>query len=254
MQVSCAHFSYAGARQSNQDALAYRIDAERACFVVSDGIGGTPGGDVAARHAAAVIIEQWSESRSFSREAANACVQAANEVIVAAQRREPMHAHMSTTVVALFIDRLNARAQWLHVGDSRLYRFRHGVIAERTSDHSVIQQMRDAGYPVDGVNPSLLHKAVGMHGPIVPTHSDILPLADGDAFLLCTDGFWQLVSPRTLERTLRMVHSPDDWARLLEHEAARHARIAPRADNYSAVAVWVGHPETATLVAFGNDE
>lgn len=253
MHVSCAHFSRAGARQSNQDALAYRIDADRACFVVSDGIGGMPGGDIAARHAAASIIEHWSESERFSPEAARACVQAANEAIVAAQKRDPTHEHMSTTVVALFIDRLRAHAYWIHVGDSRLYRFRHGAIAEHTSDHSVIQQMRDAGFSVDGINPSLLHKAIGMQGPVAPSHSDILPLVDGDAFILCTDGFWQLVSARTLERTLRIVHSADDWARLLEHEASLHARVAPRADNYSAVVVWIGHPENATLVAFSDD-
>ncbi|TAM50378.1 MAG: serine/threonine-protein phosphatase [Paraburkholderia sp.] len=249
MHVSCAHFSCAGARRSNQDVVGYRIDAERACFVVSDGIGGMPGGGVAAERAVAAIIAHWSEADTFSRETARACVQAASEAIAAGQRHDPTHANMSTTVVALFIDRLHGRAQWLHVGDSRLYRFRHGALAERTSDHSVTQRMRDAGLAVDGVNPSLLHRALGMHGPLSTSDSDILPLVDGDAFILCTDGFWQLVSERTLERTLRIVHSADDWARLLEHEASRHARIAPRADNYSAVVVWIGHPEHATLVA-----
>lgn len=253
MHVSCAYFSCAGARQTNQDVVAHRIDADRACFVVGDGIGGTPGGDVAARRAVATLVARWSEAERVSREAAHAWVQAANEAIVAEQQRDPLHAQMSTTIVALFIDRVHAHAQWLHVGDSRLYRFRHGAIAERTLDHSVMQQMRDAGWSTDGVNPSLLHSAIGMRGLVSPSHGERFPLVDGDAFILCTDGFWQLVSARTLERTLRIVHSADDWARLLEHEAARHARVAPHADNYSAVAVWVGHPEDSTLVAFADE-
>lgn len=249
MNVSCAHFTGAGTRANNQDCVGFQVSNDRACFVVSDGVGGAAGGELAARYAVDALLACWRASQRPVAELAPACVGAANAAILARQANDDSHRQMSATVVALFLDRREATAQWVHVGDSRLYRFRRGALVDRTRDHSVTQQLADAGFPANGVSAHFLHMALGMQGPLAASESGVHSLQDGDVFLLCTDGFWQLVPESTIEHRLRIVQSVDDWACLLEHEASRHPGNQQSADNYSALAVWIGCPENVTLVS-----
>lgn len=255
MNLSCAQFSCTGMRDSNQDALGYTISDDYACFVVSDGVSGEPGSEIAARCAVERILERAQRSgptlapirEPALGETLLACIEEAHGAILASQQRERERGRMSATVIALFIDRRHNIAQWAHLGDSRLYRFARGALIERTRDHSVRQQLLDAGLPSEGVNPGWLHMALGMRGPIAPAISPPHALEDGDVFLLCTDGLWQTVAQEALEDRLRIVHTVDDWALLIEHEAMRHSGSAPNADNYSALAVWAGSPQNVTL-------
>ncbi|MCY1187419.1 hypothetical protein D9M73_283950 [compost metagenome] len=94
----------------------------------------------------------------------------------------------------------------------------------------------------------MLYRVLG--GPADEANASIsepLPLEDGDAFLLCTDGFWQHVPPAVLERSLRLAGSPNEWMAI---QRLRLESLTPRpADNYSALAVWVGEPQQVTLLA-----
>lgn len=155
---------------------------------------------------------------------------------------------MAATIVALLIDVDACTARWAHVGDSRLYRFRRGRLVEHTRDHSLVQQLADAGLPFEGVNPSLLLRALGMLGDVKPNVSSATPVADGDAFLLCTDGFWQVLSDDVIGYCLRMANTVDDWVTLLVDAARQRLDLSGRADNYSALAVWIGSPEAVTLL------
>ncbi|WP_213307128.1 PP2C family protein-serine/threonine phosphatase [Paraburkholderia sacchari] len=251
MNLSCAQFSRTGTRESNQDALGYTISDDYACFVVSDGVSGEPGSEIAARCAVERIMERAQRSDAGHEptlaQTLRACIEDAHGAIRASQQREHERGRMSATVIVLLIDRQRDIAQWAHLGDSRLYRFARGALIERTRDHSVRQQLLDAGLPSDGVNPGWLHMALGMRGTIAPAISEPHALEDGDVFLLCTDGLWQTVAEEALEDRLRIVHSVDDWALLIEHEAMRHSDSASNADNYSALAVWAGSPQNVTL-------
>lgn len=249
MNVACAHFTGAGTRATNQDCVGFQVADDRACFVICDGVGGAAGGDLAARCAVDALLACWRASQRPVAELAAACVEAANAAIVAQQGRDDTRRQMSATVVALFLDRRRATAQWVHVGDSRLYRFRRGALIDRTRDHSVTQQLADAGFPANGVSANFLHMALGMQGPVSASDSGLHSLQDGDVFLLCTDGFWQLVPESTIEHRLRIVQSVDDWVCLLEHEASHRNGDRASADNYSALAVWIGCPENVTLVS-----
>ena len=70
-------------------------------------------------------------------------------------------------------------------------------------------------------------------------------MADGDAFLLCTDGLWQLISQPVMERSLQLAASAEEWLALLRRAA--EAKADQSSDNYSALAVWVGSPQQVTL-------
>ncbi|MBC9784326.1 serine/threonine-protein phosphatase [Heliobacterium chlorum] len=129
-----------------------------------------------------------------------------------------------------------------HIGDSRLYYFRDGKIVFITKDHSVSQAMADAGY--------ISHEEIRFHedrnrvlrslGQKESIRPDIVripgPYRPGDAFLLCTDGFWEHVWEREMEIDLSKAETPDAWLELME------IRIMERApedhDNYSAISVF----------------
>ncbi|BCG04504.1 serine/threonine phosphatase (plasmid) [Paraburkholderia sp. PGU19] len=250
MDISYAYFSDIGNRPRNQDAVGCVVAEGHACFVVSDGIASSPGGELAAQYAVKQILAQGG-AHAMATSDIVACIEDANDAILAEQARSPDRRKMGATVAALFIDRLARAAQWAHLGDSRLYHFRHGSLMQRTRDHSLLERMRDAGLPVNGISTSLLDSALGIHGEIAPCIAPRLPLEDGDVFLLCTDGLWNAIPDALIERHLRIVDKADDWLSLLRHEVRQQYASSISPDNYSALAVWVGRPEDVTLLRTG---
>lgn len=250
MKITHAQFSNAGNRLANQDAVGYSDGGEdQACFVISDGIGGTRGGELASQLAVTSVVANICRGTMASDEALRTSVIAANAAILDRQRYDAEHRDMAATIVALLIDRRRDAATWAHVGDSRLYMFRRGLLIERTRDHSLAEQLADAGLQHAGIQSNLLSRALGMRDDAVPHLSRSHAIHDGDAFLLCTDGLWQLVSDEVMERCLRLVHTVDDWLTLLAREAEERAALRTNVDNYSALAVWLGNPERVTLLA-----
>ncbi len=134
-------------------------------------------------------------------------------------------------------------ARWAHVGDSRLYHLRDGRIAAQTADHSVPQALVNAGeITTDAIrfheDRNRLLRTLGNDREARPTINDTaLALAPGDAFLLCTDGFWEYVTEPEMETTLARAATPDGW--LLAITALILERAPPDPDNFSAVAVFV---------------
>jgi serine/threonine protein phosphatase PrpC len=157
---------------------------------------------------------------------------------------------MGTTLVSLFIDRDYKLAYWAHAGDSRLYLFRRGWLSHVTTDHSLIQQMKDAGHQTDNINSNLLYLALGIeNGGPEASYSDVVPVEDGDVFLLCTDGFWHGVSEEQMKQSLHMVNTPQEWLTLMQQLIQKNSESEGSAqDNYTAVAVWMGSPQDTTLL------
>jgi serine/threonine protein phosphatase PrpC len=147
---------------------------------------------------------------------------------------------------------------WTHVGDSRLYMLRHGRVLHMTQDDSVVQRMVDAGYltPEEAQHhpkKNQLLAAMGAEGGIVPnTLEHAVPVEDGDAFLLCSDGWWDHFDRRAIEASFAAATSPKDWLDRMA-EVIERAGV-PRQDNYSAIAVWLGDPaETTRLSSLWGD-
>ena len=161
---------------------------------------------------------------------------------------------MHTTVVALWVDAALETALWSHVGDSRLYRVRHGQAELLTEDDSVVQHMVRSGMLSEEqgrVHPQKNHllAALGIDGDVNP-HTVVRPveLFEGDAFLLCSDGWWDGFEPADITAALHRADTPEEW--LDDMRARIAARASPRQDNYSAVAVWIGNPGEMTIARF----
>jgi serine/threonine protein phosphatase PrpC len=243
MHLSIAHCSEPGGRESNQDFLGFCANEYIGCFALADGAGGYEGGAEAAR---AVVLEVL---RCFQAAPVARCMDAAWPIEVArgalASARERHHGYdkMNTTVAALLINTEEERATWCQLGDSRIYLFRNGRAHKLSHDHSVLQAMIDAGF-VPGNSRERqyrneLYAAVGSPDtPPTAVCDAPLRVLSGDAFLLCSDGFWDALHETAMEEALRSAATPEEWVKRMLACIERPCE-ADR-DNFSALVVWAG--------------
>lgn len=232
-------------RRGNEDAAAYGFTDILGCWVVADGLGGHGGGETASRLAVDTILASCLRKPEISPAALRGYLDAAQTAIRNRQAQEPELAEMRTTVVLLVANGL--RAQWAHVGDSRLYHLRLGRLLFQTGDHSVPQILANAGDIAPGdirrhEDRNRLLRALGQEGELKPTvKPSPEPVQPGEAFLLCTDGFWEYVLEGEMLVDLAKSATPKDWLQRLEArlwQRTLHQQVK-NPDNYTALAVWV---------------
>jgi serine/threonine protein phosphatase PrpC len=253
VRLSCAKLSAIGMRASNQDAIGDAQQDALACFAISDGAGGHEGGEVASKLVIEAILDKFAGEASFGARALLSYVGHAIARVAEAKLQAPSRQDMSATAAALLVDRSNARAVWAHLGDTRIYHFRGARLHAMTRDHSLTQQLIDAGYAKAAelrTHPqrNILFAAVGAEGETAPEPSaDVIQLEDGDAFLLCTDGLWEWVLEADMERTLAAAADCDAWLAAMCALADANIGAAGKVrDNYSVYAIRVQRQDTAS--------
>jgi serine/threonine protein phosphatase PrpC len=257
LQVEIASRCEVGARSHNEDDLRHGQNGSFWYAVLSDGAGGHRGGAEASDIVVRITELGLQSAAQASPEELTLLVCDANDALLQKQDRRSRD-RMHATLVALWIDARRQDALWTHVGDSRLYMLRHGRVLHLTQDDSVVQRMVNAGYltPEEAlVHPkkNQLLAAMGAEDGVEPNTIDTpIAVEDGDAFLLCSDGWWEHFDHRSIESMFADAKNPQDW---LDRMAARiHLANTPRQDNYSAVAVWIGDPaETTRLSSLWGD-
>jgi len=202
-----AALSITGRRSANQDA--YVSDAPLGLFAVADGMGGYEGGELASQLALEALsaflrdIEVdpdrtcptgWDVALSLTENLLAQGIIEAHEAVV--RERHGLYEKMGTTVVA-FLRTAEGLAVG-HVGDSRAYRLRGGILSALTRDHSMVEQLRDLGMvgPEEDGPPGMSHivtAALGIGGFQRPTLALDKPRA-GDRYLLCSDGLCGVLS------------------------------------------------------------
>ncbi len=241
MKFQTEALSNRGGREENQDSLGYLILDRSACWTMADGLGGHGGGAAASRIAVEAVLETFRARPLCTAEAVQRYLAAANEAICGRQAREARLFGMRTTSVVLVSDFRNVF--WGHLGDSRLYYIKKGSIQAQTKDHSVPQAMCNAGEITSAEirfheDRNRLLRSLGSREKFAPAiEPRARPLEAGDTFLLCTDGFWEYVTEKEMERMLCGAKEPGVWLQRME------SRIREQAtgdyDNYSALAVFV---------------
>ncbi|BFM19650.1 PP2C family protein-serine/threonine phosphatase [Gilvimarinus japonicus] len=254
--IDFATLSRCGARDYNEDACGYWTSDTGACFVVSDGAGGHGGGDVASETAVKTFLAGFSGNPLLTKEATDSLLTKADAAVRYGQTLSDGLEKMSATVAGLFLSRDATQAQWVHVGDTRIYLIRRQVCQLLTKDHSLVQRFIDNGVMDEAeahnkVSRSVLYAALGT-GESVPPASLTAPFSvvEGDAFLICSDGFWESLPQATLVATLGRAACAEEWLLRLEQELIAVAE--PSQDNYSALAVWIGGPNDITLAWAGD--
>jgi len=241
MEFVSAHLSKVGGRETNQDYCDSRVLHDSGLWIVADGLGGHRGGEVASETAVKAILNVWQPDALLVSQTIKDLILSTQAAILLQQGANPQLSSMRTTLVVL--QATSNRVLWGHVGDSRLYLFQESTVAFQTKDHSVSQAMVDAGEITKDqirshVDRNRILRAVGNPDGVNPTILDLpRKVKDGDAFLLCTDGFWEYVTETEMAVDLAKSATPMEWLQSMELRLID--KIEKDNDNYTAMAIYV---------------
>lgn len=202
-------------RSENQDSYRAGRRADDAVWgVVCDGMGGARGGRMAATMAADVlqqVIESGIDTARTPqrmRELLVSAVEQANRSIYSKARGTPSLSGMGTTAVCVAVR--GGLAQYIHVGDSRMYLFRNNRLTQLTRDHSIVQEMVEQGTLTEEEaqnhpRKNLITRALGVADGVTADLGE-KEVSPRDILLLCSDGLSNFVGAQEMETVL--THTP----------------------------------------------
>lgn len=209
-------------RRRNEDAFV----CAPPLFAVADGMGGAQAGEIASRLAASALRDELAREPQgdLPPEARlRSVIQEANRRIYARAASDPRASGMGTTVTAALL--VDDRVSIGHVGDSRAYRLRAGVLEQLTDDHSLVADLVRSGRlsPEEAeLHPqrSVITRALGTDAAVT-VDSLTVDAQPGDVFLLCSDGLTTMVDEESLTRTILEAETLEAAARSLVEAANR---------------------------------
>ena len=196
-------------RANNEDN--YLVKEELRFFAVCDGLGGHAAGEIASQIAVDTLDSQLGHMEGEPPDQLRDVTVEANRRILEDQHLNPERQGMGTTLSALWIPSSNTSQGWVvHIGDSRIYRYRNEELVQLTDDHSPLFRLYKQGtldkealrhHP----QKNLIERSLGLSSAV---NSDVfsVELLPGDRFLLCTDGLTDCISDGQLAEILK--HSP----------------------------------------------
>ncbi len=244
MDYVCAQGSRQGDRESNQDRVAIAERQNAVLMVLGDGLGGYRGGEIAAEMLCRCAIRAFRQIKTPiitdpSNFLAMTIFQAHFAIKQMGPRMQPPMKPRTTCVVCLVQE---GCAYWAHVGDSRLYHYRHSQLVNRTRDDTEVDLLRERGILSDTEarahpDKSRLLRCLGSHDPVVTLSAETV-LQPGDTLLLCSDGAWETLGRDEIPRFLGQPMLDGGLSDLL---AAAEARHEGHSDNVTAAALrWQG--------------
>jgi len=196
VKFSVFQVSRKGGREKNEDRMGYCYTRESGLFLLADGMGGHPEGEVAAQLALQTISALYQkEAKPLVNdvpEFLSSSLMAAHHQIIRYASEKGMLDTPRTTLVAAVLQ--GVHATWVHCGDSRLYIVRDGQLVTRTRDHSYLEQQTAGVIRMDRINRNILFTCLGSPTKPVFDITGPVPLQHGDKILLCSDGLWGVLS------------------------------------------------------------
>lgn len=240
--ITYAVLTNKGKREKNEDYIGVKENEGAYCFVLADGLGGHGRGEVASQLVVEETMRIFHKTKDFNNFLEKAFSTSQN-CLLKHQVVEKAINEMKTTEVILAIS--EETIQWGHIGDSRLYHFKgNHRIVERTLDHSVPQMLASSG--------EIKEKQIRNH----PDRNRVLRVMGTDwtspkyevakpiknrkkhSFLLCSDGFWELINEKDMVAFLKKAETPEEWLENMEKVIWENGKEV-NMDNFSAIAVWV---------------
>ena len=215
-------------RRRNEDAYVF----EPPLFAVADGMGGARAGDLASRLAAAAV--RAGEVDGNGKERVVSLIQQANSSVYKRSNEDAEAAGMGTTMTVALVE--DSVVTFGHVGDSRAYILREGVLEQLTEDHSLVAELVRVGKlsPEEAESHpqrSVVTRILGTD-PDVDVDTFTVDARPGDVFLICSDGLTTMIGDDDIGRVLTERSSLDDAAK----ELVQLANKAGGEDNITVVA------------------
>ena len=253
MKFSVFQVSRKGGRKNNEDRMGYCYTSGAAIFLLADGMGGHPQGEVAAELTLQVIAGMFHEDAKPELPDVGAfltaAVMAAHRQILRYAVEQKMADAPRTTIVAAVLQA--GVLSWVHCGDSRLYLVRDGKLLERTRDHSFAERpkaMIGGSSMPKRLNRNVLFTCLG--SPIKPVLELTGPrtLQHGDRMLLCSDGLWSHLSDEHIAFHLTQSPIGEAVPQLVENALLK---AGDRGDNVTALALQWDAPDEILLASQG---
>jgi len=189
--------AYAGAtdtgrtRRRNEDSYVVAPPL----FCVADGMGGAQAGEVASRLAAAAVEDVVDQGGRSGPERVTSLIQEANRRVYERASVDPTVSGMGTTMTVALLEERGVTIG--HVGDSRAYLVRAGVLKQLTEDHSLVNELVKSGKlsreeAEQHPQRSVITRALGTD-PDVDVDAFTVDAQPGDLFLICSDGLTSMV-------------------------------------------------------------
>lgn len=234
-------FTDRGGREVNEDsARVFEKDGKK-CLVLCDGLGGHGKGEVASALVVEAVGQIFNSAQKIDEDFLRSALQLSQEALIDEQIRQDAKTDMKTTAVAMYID--GNKVQWGHVGDSRLYAFAKNKVKLRTLDHSVpqmlvfareIKEKQIRNHP--DRNRLLRVMGIEWEKPMYEL-AEQTQLEKYQAFLLCSDGFWELIDEKQMCKLLKNSSTVEEWMQAMV-EVIKQNGIGKNMDNYTAIALW----------------
>lgn len=219
MSIDLFSYTNTGSRELNEDYYVIKENGGRYAVLLCDGLGGHNCGEVASKIAAETIAPEIMNLKEINYGGLYEILSRVNSDLIKRQETNPELKGMRTTVVGCVID--NDLIHYFNSGDSRLYIFRNGEMRFMTKDHSVSQMSVELGQMnFDDIrNDTDRSKLIKVLGERITR--DIATIyrpeqcLPGDAFLLCSDGFWEYVLENEMEIDLSKSTSAEEWVKFM---------------------------------------
>lgn len=243
MKIDLYTYTNKGSREINEDSFRIKTDGGGRCIaVLCDGLGGHDCGEVASAFAAEKTIEALGKMDSLEQEKILGVLGSVNDGLIELQSQKESYNGMRTTAVGCIVG--DETVHSFNCGDSRFYYFSNGKLSTMSKDHSIPQMSVDLGeMTFDDIrgdaDRNKLLKVMGQ-----PTEGgagtvyEPIKHKKGDAFLLCSDGFWEYVIEEEMEIDLSKSTTCKEW---IEYMLVRLLlRRNPDNDNFTVVSGIIG--------------
>lgn len=227
-----------GGRSINEDYISSTHKNGIYCFVVADGLGPGGSGAVASELAVKTVIKEFEKSPLLTSEALHSYIEEAHRQLLIKKSEKAEYGDMAATIAVLMTD--GKRAVWASCGDTRIYIYRHSRINEVTEDHSAAFEKfvkgeidyEDIRYDADSIK---LRRALGDRLAWQPQVSEVFGINSAFSFLICTDGFWRLITEQETEIARFLSSSSKGWLKKMLKKIV--LRTENGCDNISAAAI-----------------
>lgn len=238
-----AHISNIGNRTTNDDCCAYACADSEYCFAVADGLGGHSGGDIASYTAVNNTINLFQKDSTNPDFFKNA-FSSSHKLLKSLQKERSLPDGIKTTMVVLTVSDSDGIAKWAHIGDSRLYMFDENKLLLQTQDHTVTNKLLSDGLITQ--EELRYHPAKNRLLSVLGTNretlnfelSPVVHIKTGNAFLLCTDGFWTLIDEKAMVKALKHSDTPQKWLDKMCKTVIKNGKYS-KMDNFTAIAVMI---------------